>query len=525
MQGKTVLVASSELECLQLRSLVELAQVPDTIVIGIRELDSISRSEYQRLAKAGPKKVIFVGQAAEANEFGIRYASLALRDPSTYAATYLRANPDGAPPVSAILLREELAHVLVELLKKSHAAERFLGELLEQPRFRPDERTLAKLQFSELLADLECVIALHNEGQEFPFDIRQAVDALRGLYHIASAGGRELEQFLSDRYRVREDEALMAFERGFHKPNYRPGTPSKMQVRKLVAEDLKRRFRSVEMLKERFRLEHNPAVDGELSKLRALNDAEFEGDTASNSATAAAQIITAMKQAGDLGLQPPIHQSHSVLGRTNHTIEIPLEFRGAKFAVRGNGPTRKIAEDAAWREAKKTIYRAAAKLPSLLELYAKLGAVFAARSRIQDTLKDRKCFRSLKREVEALNRHGVAVSITEGKQQQRPDKSWVVPITLSFEGDPDFDEPKTMVQDLNYLGETLKAEISKSQPSVGGEEGTRLYSFCWSLSLGGTRLEGRGTDHKKIDAERHAAAALLRELEKIDPVNCILEWS
>jgi hypothetical protein len=560
MQGKTVLVASSELECLQLRSLVEQAELPDTVVIGLRELDSISRTEYERLAKSGAKKIIFVGQVAEENTLAIRYASIALRDPSTLASTSLQANPQQAPPVSAVSLRDQLSNVLVELGKDPAAAQRFLAELVNEPAFSPHSQTLAKLHFSVLLADLECAIALCGANQERPFEVDDALAALRGLYFSASGGERELEEFLSDRYQVPEEKAVAAFLEGFQRPIYRAGTPSRIQLKATVKDDLIRQRRSVRMLQERYSAPATGVLDGDLKKLRVPLAAITATGPASEVTTI--QRAVAMMRDGDQLHRLSIHSScQRVLSRNSHTTEISFHHGERSLVIQGSGSSKKLAEESAWLLLRKAILKVCEGDPSLRELYLRFENKLALRSRIQGALEGRSCFKALRREVNALKGHGIDISLSEGQQLKNSDGSWSYPITLTFEGESfeavfegpvphlakhfaaaslivklrdilagkrlnaEFNEPQTMVQDLQYLAELLKVKIEKSATEEFGESGkSKVFSCRWSFSIAGEKTEAIGKGTSKTDAERQAALILLRALEKIDPVNRIREW-
>lgn len=559
MQGKTVLVASSELECLQLRSLVEQTRLPDTVVIGIRELDSISRTEYQRLAKTGAKKIIFVGQVAEENTLGIRYASIALRDPSTLAATYQQANPQQAPPVSAVLLRDELSKVLIELSKDQNAASRFLTELVEEPEFTPNAQNLAKLHFSVLLADLECAIALSGANQAHPFDVDDALAALRGLYFSASGGERKLEAFLSDRYQVPEEEALEVFLNGPHRPIYRAGTPSRIQIKPAVKEDLQNKRRSVSILQERCRAVGTEVVEGDLKKLRAPHASIVAMSSPSDVITVQRAVSMLLKDSQTQRLSIR-HSFQRVLSRNSYTTQIYLRYRERELVIRGSGPSKKLAEEAAWLILRNEILKVAGDDSSLRNLYGEIEHRLSLRSEIQAALEKRNCFKALRREVNALSSHGINVSITEGKQQKISDGSWVFPITLTFEGesfeavyegpvphlakhfasaklivilrdilsgkrqDPNFNEPQTMVQDLRYLAELLRVKIEMGATEVSESGKSQTYSCRWSFSTASETKEATGVALTKADAERQAALALLRALEQIDPVNRIREW-
>lgn len=579
LKDKTVLIAPSELECLQLRSLVVNLQMQDVVVLGIRELDSISRSEYKSLAGAGPKRVIFVGSATQRESLALRYAPLALSEPATHAASYIRANKGvpAVPPVSILQLSTDLSEVLTELTKNQDVAKGFLSDVLSQKIFVPDERTLAKLIFSELLADIEAAVAMRGKSKDstevpLSFEFRDAVDMLRVLYELARDGDGSLEDFLSDRYLIPREQALEKLMSGFDKPLYRPGSIVTTKIPKFMWDDYLSAENAVNRLQERAGLDFNGDV---LSS--ALTAVSLNQKTEQLNLEGVSDILQQLVSKKVCTLQKPVHTTKTVLGRNCFQTSLSLTFEGRILTAHGSGLSKKTAE----ADALTNLYQIVSEDQELGDVYRREEATSKTRIDFERRLRNRKCFASLNREVKLLRSQSVPIELITGQQERAKDNSgWVVPLTLkifdeeysySFKGSNpgasqnmaaarlivcirevlrqkretgEYSDPTTTVANLEYLAELLDVSLQKEQPVVIEAEHApdveqeeigspqqhirhhkeKKFLCQWSFTIDGAAVVETGSGKKKAHAERDVAAKLLRQLEQYDPVLEILTW-
>jgi hypothetical protein len=561
IKDKTVLIASSELECLQLRSVVRTTGRTDIVVLAVRELDSLARTEYEKLAKNHPKRVIFVGQAAENNKDGMRYASLALLDPDTHAAKYLRVQSQQGknPPVSSVMLRERLALVLIEAGKDKEIAKEFLADLLKTPTFKSDPQITAKLEFSELLADVECAIALRGKEQELSFDVSEMIEVLRDLYDSACNGTQTLEEFLSDRYFLPAELTLQALERGIEKPVYRPGGRGiTSQVPAPLREELRKVARSLEALSSRGSAPANS--DFALVTLKASNTVSSRPTQEAQSTKATEQLCVRAAQTLGYPALTTRHDARHFLGRLVHRVSVSLPIAEPPITVTGTGSSKKSAEEKAWRAVDRTISALPTDNP-FKGAYEDLSSRISSRLQLEEQMEQRGCIAYLNREIGSLKRQGFDITLSRGEQKKNPiNAEWEVPYTLKFEdmevkvaypgSTPsasdnlaaarllvyirekldekrrrnEYNEPETVVQDLIELARVLDVPLNKPEPRKKEHKGEGPFSCRWSATVADEVIEVEASDLKKGPTKRLAAAQLLRELEKRDSVLRILDW-
>ncbi len=577
LKDKTVLIVPSELECLQLQSLVLEAARDDIVVLGIRELDSISSAEYQSLARSAPRRIIFIGTSAEDNTLARRYASLALTEPEVHAAMYLRANQSNkaTPAVSAVSIGGDLSGVMIDLAKEPRAACAFIDDVLESPTYHPNHRSLARLAFSELLADLERAFDFRGteSTQPLPFDLQQATEILRALYSEAYIDGHSLEDLLEYRYLCLIEQPIAQFAPGFEKPLYRPGATVLTEIPEPIMQDCLARDEMLNRLKARSEAPgegHSPALVGLTRGVELLRDESEDPQPG-----AIHDTLQRLTTKGVLVPQQLQHTAKTILGKLYHTVTVGVAFGEQVLSATGSGPSKKYAEN----QAVRYLYRNIRKAPELSEIYDHEVLSFRYQGEFERRLMERRCMTSLKQEVAALKAQGISISLIPGEKAKAEDKSgWIVPLSLTMEGrersfvykgsTPDaslnmasahaivwlreivdekrgrgeYSEPTTVAKDLEDLAQLLKADLRKGKPEEQGlvaahalpptppskdrTEGKKTVSHVcsWTLVFKGESVTETGTGTKKKLAERAVAAKLLRWLEKRDPVREILEW-
>jgi hypothetical protein len=154
---------------------------------------------------------------------------------------YLRANQGNknTPSVAAVIIRGDLSGVLVDLAGEPGAASEFVDNLLRYPVYHANHRSLARLAFSELLADLEGACAMRGDDatEQSSLDLEKAGEILRALYSEARIEGISLEHFLEIRYLVPMKQPITRFAPGFEKPLYRPGVAVLTKVPEAIIQD------------------------------------------------------------------------------------------------------------------------------------------------------------------------------------------------------------------------------------------------------------------------------------------------
>jgi len=583
LKDKTVLIAPSELECLQVQSLVHAAARDDIVVLGIRELDSIAHSEYQKLAQSGAKRVIFIGNTAEDTSHAMRYARFALSEPELHAALFLRAHQGNksGPIVSAISLRGALSEMAVDLAKEPQAAGAWIDNLLDCPSYHPNHRTLARLAFSELLADLEEAFAVRgaDSTQALPFDLTQATEILRALYDDAGVGRSSLEEFLEFRYLAHVEQPFTRFAPGFERPLYRSGAHVVTEIPQQIVQDCLSRRHVLTKLKARFKAFGEGSSPAGVAVITAV-DGEREGAEELEPRvihdTLQRLITKEVFSSGQL-----CHAVTAILGKLYHTVTLSIAFGEHTVSAIGYGPSKKYAEN----QGVRSLYRKIRNAPDLCTIYDAEVLSFKDRGEFESRLQKRRCFTSLRHEVAALKGQGLLIDLVQGENTKVADKSgWKVPLeitihdikeTFAYKGSTpeaslnmaaaraiiwlremldekrergEYSEPTTVARDLEDLAQLIKADLKKgnsatqttggvapqelkdvsmevSPPANGRKERKSVSHVCsWTLTVNGESVTETAVGTKKKLAERAVATKLLRWLEQRDPVQEILAW-
>jgi hypothetical protein len=495
-KDKTVLIASSELECLQLQSLVHAAARDDIAVLGIRELDSIASSEYQKLARSGAKRVIFIGNSAQDSTYAMRYAVRALSEPEVHAELFLRAQRSNQdlPTISTFSVRGALSELMVDLAKEPGAAGAWIDCLLGCPSYDPNHRAMARLAFSELLADLEAAFAIRGDDlmQPLSFDVTQATEILRALYDEADLGGRSLEEFLEFRYLGHVERPITRFGPGYEKPLYRSGANVVTEVPQQIMQDCLSRHDILTTLKTRSKASGEAPSHVDVGLMTGI---EIQRDSSKELEPRAIQDTLQRLITQEVFVsEQPHHTVTSILGKLYHTVTLSINFGEHTLSAIGCGPSKKYAE----HQAVLSLYRKIRNTPDLSKVYDAEVLSFKDRGEFEVRLQKRRCFTSLRQQVAALKGQGMTIDVVPGENTKAPDKSgWIVPLeiighdtkmTFAYKGSTpeaslnmaaaraivwlrevldekrergEYSELTTVVRDLEDLAQLTKADLKK----------------------------------------------------------------
>ncbi|MCB0311317.1 MAG: hypothetical protein KDD42_08780, partial [Bdellovibrionales bacterium] len=230
-EGKTLIVASSEIDALRLESAKKFFPEIDVCIVGLRGFGELSSDMAYLLKQANAKNVIFVGEDGLGNTLQQRFGSLAFQDPHTSCYRCQTHVGKGALPLSLV----QFSSSIDELFRTTDPKEKgrlVLKAVLENSvPFESIERIesyiQAKSEFSDLLRSIEREVLVATGGLQSPrFNNEEAYELLAHLYDQILAEGHEglcpssLSQFLSARYSCSEAEVQTFLFEGVDRESY-----------------------------------------------------------------------------------------------------------------------------------------------------------------------------------------------------------------------------------------------------------------------------------------------------------------